>query len=256
MIADVQVVDDQLVELAPLLERSGVRVHVDHCGRPDPGAGLGAAGFRELLRWGASGRAVVKLSGCVKVSQEPYPHRDLLPYVRALVDAFGPDRCVWGSDWPFLRMPERVDYGPLLDLARRAGAGRRRPPPHPLGHPGARVRARRGVSAGGGGSARARAGCGRPGERTVGDGKPDQYAAPTRAEDLTGLPPAFIDVGTVDLFRDEDIAFAQRLMQAGIPTELHVHDGAYHAAERFAPEAALSLRIWAARLDALRRALA
>jgi acetyl esterase/lipase len=68
--------------------------------------------------------------------------------------------------------------------------------------------------------------------------------------------PAFIDVGTVDLFRDEDIAFAQRLMQAGIPTELHVHDGAYHAAERFAPEAALSLRIWAARLDALRRALA
>ena len=116
MIADVQVVDDQLVELAPLLERSGVRVHVDHCGRPDPGAGLGAAGFRELLRWGASGRAVVKLSGCVKVSREPYPHRDLLPHVRALVDAFGPDRCVWGSDWPFLRMPERVDYGPLLTL--------------------------------------------------------------------------------------------------------------------------------------------
>jgi len=36
--------------------------------------------------------------------------------VRALVDAFGPDRCVWGSDWPFLRMPERVDYGPLLTL--------------------------------------------------------------------------------------------------------------------------------------------
>jgi acetyl esterase/lipase len=90
----------------------------------------------------------------------------------------------------------------------------------------------------------------------IGDGKPDQYAAPTRAEDLTGLPPAFIDVGTVDLFRDEDIAFAQRLMHAGIPTELHIHDGAYHAAERFAPEAALSTRIWAARLDALRRALA
>jgi predicted TIM-barrel fold metal-dependent hydrolase len=73
MIADVQVVDDQLVELAPLLERSGVRVHVDHCGRPDPGAGLGAAGFRELLRWGASARAVVKLSGCVKVSRSPTP---------------------------------------------------------------------------------------------------------------------------------------------------------------------------------------
>jgi acetyl esterase/lipase len=84
----------------------------------------------------------------------------------------------------------------------------------------------------------------------------DRYAAPTRAEDLAGLPPAFIDVGTVDLFRDEDIAFAQRLMAAGVPTELHVHPGSYHAAETFAPDAALSRRIWELRLDALRRALA
>ncbi|MFC5815151.1 alpha/beta hydrolase [Nonomuraea harbinensis] len=84
----------------------------------------------------------------------------------------------------------------------------------------------------------------------------DQYAAPARAEDLTGLPPAFIDVGTVDLFRDEDIAFAQRLMQAGVPTELHVNPGSYHASENFAPDAALSRRIWDQRIDALRRALA
>jgi acetyl esterase/lipase len=87
-------------------------------------------------------------------------------------------------------------------------------------------------------------------------GKPaDQYAAPTRAEDLSGLPPAFIDVGTVDLFRDEDIAFAQRLMAAGVPTELHIHPGSYHAAETFAADAALSKRIWALRIDALKRAL-
>jgi acetyl esterase/lipase len=83
----------------------------------------------------------------------------------------------------------------------------------------------------------------------------DQYAAPARAEDLSGLPPAFIDVGTVDLFRDEDIAFAQRLMAAGVPTELHVYPGAYHAAETFAADAALSQRIWAQRIDALKRAL-
>ena len=88
-------------------------------------------------------------------------------------------------------------------------------------------------------------------------GKPaDQYAAPTRAEDLSGLPPAFIDVGTVDLFRDEDIHFAQRLMAAGVPTELHIHPGAYHAAETFAIDAPLAQRIWALRLDALKRALA
>jgi acetyl esterase/lipase len=84
----------------------------------------------------------------------------------------------------------------------------------------------------------------------------DQYAAPARAEDVSGLPPAFLDVGTVDLFRDEDIAFAQRLMQAGVPCELHVHPGSYHAAETFAPDAALSRRIWGLRLDALKRALA
>ena len=90
----------------------------------------------------------------------------------------------------------------------------------------------------------------------LGDGKADQYAAPARAEDLTGLPPTYIDVGTVDVFRDEDIAFATRLMQAGVPTELHVNPGAYHAAEVFAPDAALSQRIWARRIEALRRALA
>lgn len=90
----------------------------------------------------------------------------------------------------------------------------------------------------------------------LGGKEADQYAAPARAEDLSGLPPSFIDVGTVDLFRDEDIAFAQRLMQAGIPTELHVHPGSYHAAETFAPDSALSKRIWALRVDALKRALA
>jgi predicted TIM-barrel fold metal-dependent hydrolase len=116
MIADVQVVDDQMAGLSPLLECAGVRVVIDHCGRPDPDAGLDAAGFREVLRWGRSGRAVVKLSGCTKVSHAPYPHPDLLPHVRALLGEFGPDRCVWGSDWPFLRMPERVDYAPLLGL--------------------------------------------------------------------------------------------------------------------------------------------
>ena len=116
MIADLQVIGEQLLALSPLLRRSGVRLLVDHCGRPDPTGGIMEPAFRELLRWGRTGRAVVKLSGCVKVSRQPYPHADLLPFIRALVAEFGPDRCVWGSDWPFLRMPERVDYGPLLAL--------------------------------------------------------------------------------------------------------------------------------------------
>ncbi|WP_229070636.1 alpha/beta hydrolase [Actinoplanes sp. DH11] len=86
-------------------------------------------------------------------------------------------------------------------------------------------------------------------------GRPaDGYAAPARADDLAGLPPTFIDVGTADLFRDEDITFAQRLMAAGVPTELHVYPGAYHGAEALAPDAELSRRIVAARMGALRRA--
>lgn len=85
--------------------------------------------------------------------------------------------------------------------------------------------------------------------------EPDQYAAPARATYLAGLPPTFIDVGTVDLFRDEDITFAARLMQAGVPTELHVNPGAYHAAEVFAPNTALAKRIWDHRIEALIRAL-
>jgi acetyl esterase/lipase len=89
----------------------------------------------------------------------------------------------------------------------------------------------------------------------LGDGEPDQYAAPARAEDLSGLPPTYIDVGTVDLFRDEDIAFASRLMQAGVPTELHITPGAYHGSEIFAPDTELSKRTWARRFDALRRGL-
>jgi predicted TIM-barrel fold metal-dependent hydrolase len=39
--------------------------------------------------------------------------------VQSLIDSFGPDACVWGSDWPFLRAPERIDYGPLLKLIER-----------------------------------------------------------------------------------------------------------------------------------------
>ncbi len=84
----------------------------------------------------------------------------------------------------------------------------------------------------------------------------DQYAAPARATRLVGLPPTFIDVGEMDVFRDEDIAFAARLVQAGVPTEFHMYPGAYHASETLAPEATLSQRIWAARFDALRRAFA
>ncbi len=59
------------------------------------------------------------------------------------------------------------------------------------------------------------------------------YASPAMATDVSGLPPANIVVGTLDPFRDEDIEFAQRMMDAGIPVELHVVPGAFHAFDMF-----------------------
>jgi predicted TIM-barrel fold metal-dependent hydrolase len=56
----------------------------------------------------------VKLSGYQKFSAEPLPHDDALPFVRALMDTFTLDACVWASDWPYLKATERLDYGPLL----------------------------------------------------------------------------------------------------------------------------------------------
>lgn len=57
------------------------------------------------------------------------------------------------------------------------------------------------------------------------------YASVARAGDLSGLPSAFIAVGALDLFTEEDIEYARRLMRAGVPTELHVYPGAYHGFE-------------------------
>ena len=81
------------------------------------------------------------------------------------------------------------------------------------------------------------------------------YAAPARAEDLHGLPPAFIGVGTLDVFRDENIDYALRLLAAGVPTELHVYAGAPHGFEGLAPQADVSRRFNRDIAEALRRAM-
>ena len=66
------------------------------------------------------------------------------------------------------------------------------------------------------------------------------YSAPARAMDLSGLPPAFLDVGTVEIFRDETVEYARRLWSAGVVAELHVWPGGFHAFDIFAKHAALS----------------
>ena len=81
------------------------------------------------------------------------------------------------------------------------------------------------------------------------------YAAAARATDLTNLPPAYIPVGALDLFVDENIQYAQRLIQAGVPTELHVYPGAFHGFDVFAPSAMVSKQFKADRDSVLKRAL-
>lgn len=81
----------------------------------------------------------------------------------------------------------------------------------------------------------------------------DGYVAPARAADVGGLPPTYLDVGDLDLFRAEVLVFAGRLAAAGVPLELHVVPGAVHAFEVVAPEAAVSRQVLATRYAALRR---
>jgi len=81
------------------------------------------------------------------------------------------------------------------------------------------------------------------------------YAAPARTESVTGLPPAWIGVGSLDVFRDEDIEYASRMLAAGIPVELHVYPGAPHGFEMIVPDAAVSRACQRDITEALRRAL-
>jgi predicted TIM-barrel fold metal-dependent hydrolase len=111
--------DDGLLTLLPILKKAGIKIVVDHCGCPDIEKGLSADGVRALLALGKSGDAAIKLSGAFRYSREPWPHADAEPYVRALIDAFTLENCVWGSDWPFVRVPKRMDYGPTLALLAR-----------------------------------------------------------------------------------------------------------------------------------------
>jgi acetyl esterase/lipase len=81
------------------------------------------------------------------------------------------------------------------------------------------------------------------------------YAAPAREEDLKGLPPLYTYVGELDLFRDETIDYCARLLRAGVPTELHVYPGCYHAFEMFTQVCEVSRRAEAEYMTVLKKTL-
>ncbi len=80
------------------------------------------------------------------------------------------------------------------------------------------------------------------------------YAAPSRAKNLSGLPPAYITAAELDLLRDEDIQYATRLMQSGVSTELHVFPGVIHGFEFFFQDTDISKQARSEYLDVLKKA--
>lgn len=77
------------------------------------------------------------------------------------------------------------------------------------------------------------------------------YAAPARVVDPAGLPAAYIEVGQLDIFRDEDLTYALRLSQAGVPVEFHLHPGVPHEFEGFAFNTDVARRVMADRVRVL-----
>ena len=89
----------------------------------------------------------------------------------------------------------------------------------------------------------------------LGGADPDS-AVPGRREDLADLPPAWIGVGTLDLFHGEDLTYAARLAAAGVPCEFHEVPGAFHGFDRIAPKAAVSQAYFDDSCASLRKACA
>ena len=82
-----------------------------------------------------------------------------------------------------------------------------------------------------------------------------QVAVPARHKDLSGLPPAWIGVGTHDLFHDEDLAYGERLTDAGVPCQIEVVPGAFHGFDLVVPKAAVSQAFFASQCASLSTAL-
>lgn len=119
MFIQYQVEHDQLSQFVPWVLDAGVKVLVDHCGRPTVADGLSQSGFQAMLNLGKQKLAHIKLSGFYKFSKEGYPFSDTDAYQDAILSSCGLEQCIWASDWPYLKAPYRLDYGPMLKLVEK-----------------------------------------------------------------------------------------------------------------------------------------
>jgi len=117
--AEIQCSAADFISIEPLLRRSGVRILIDHLGRPDPGLGIAEIGFKTVLVMADTGRAAIKLSGAFRESHQDHPFADLDPFAEALINAYTPANCIWGSDWPFLNIDPKPEYRQTLACLER-----------------------------------------------------------------------------------------------------------------------------------------
>ncbi|WP_308917853.1 amidohydrolase family protein [Jannaschia sp. LMIT008] len=99
-----------------VLTRHPMRAVIDHCMKPDVAGGAFDAWAGGMTRLAQDTEACVKLSGLVTEATEDWTPDDLRPYAEHALSAFGPDRVMWGSDWPVCRL--RAEYGDWHDTAR------------------------------------------------------------------------------------------------------------------------------------------
>jgi predicted TIM-barrel fold metal-dependent hydrolase len=100
---------DDLPKILPILETSGVKIVVDHLGRPEPQGGINSAGFKRLAQSIEKARTWVKLSGGYRLGPQA---KD---YARELLRVAGPDRLVWASDCPFVGHEGKFAYRATID---------------------------------------------------------------------------------------------------------------------------------------------
>jgi 2-pyrone-4,6-dicarboxylate lactonase len=103
-------------ELTPALKKSPVPVVIDHMGRMDASLGIAQPAFRQLLALMQDERFHIKVSGSERLSRQPAPYPDAIPFGRKLVAEFG-DRVFWGTDWPHPNISGAIpDDGQLVEL--------------------------------------------------------------------------------------------------------------------------------------------
>lgn len=102
-------------EAAPILRKSGVSLIIEHMGWPDLAQPLNQPGFTSMLALADLPNVAVKLSCAFRMSAGGPPYGDVIPFAKKVVEGFGIERCIWGSDWPFLGRETGVSVAQELE---------------------------------------------------------------------------------------------------------------------------------------------